>query len=185
MPCHQNDRQITRRRSLPRFRAARWASTGQAQPWEHDTPSPSCLPMEQQAKEDGLIRRALSFFLTPKPTSRSGTPPFAPGTGQLGCRRAHPVPLANFEWCQTTRAWHHESERVSLAGLPPAPMEAPAAEETPMQEEAAMTKATPGIGGCSRCCHTRGRYPSYTQDLGSHGSQRVCEDDGDNRQAPD
>jgi len=66
VPCHQNDRQITRRRSLPRFRAARWASTGQAQPWEHDTPSPSCLPMEQQAKEDGLIRRALSFFFDPQ-----------------------------------------------------------------------------------------------------------------------
>jgi len=72
-----------------------------------------------------------------------------------------------------------------LPGLPPATTEAPAAEETPVHEEAPMTEATPGISGCSRCGHTHSRYPGHTQNLGSHGSQGVCEDDGDNRQAPD
>jgi len=44
-----------------------------------------------------------------------------------------------------------------------------------------MTKATPGISGCSPCCDTRGGYSSYAQDMGSNGFQRVCEDDGDDR----
>ena len=72
-----------------------------------------------------------------------------------------------------------------LPELPPATTEVPAAEETPVPEEAPMTEATPGISGCSRCGHTHSRYPGHTQDLGSHGSQGVCEDDGYNRQAPD
>src|SRR5215471_16778694 len=55
-----------------------------------------------------------------------------------------------------------------LPGLPPATTEAPAAKETPVPEEASMTEATPGIGGCSSCGHTHSRYPGHTQDLGSH-----------------
>src|SRR5262249_42597340 len=71
-----------------------------------------------------------------------------------------------------------------LPELPPATTEVPAAEEASVPEEAPMTEATPGISGCSRCGHTHSRYPGHTQDLGSHGSQGVCEDDGYNRQAP-
>src|SRR5262249_39378428 len=69
--------------------------------------------------------------------------------------------------------------------LPPATTEAAPPEETPVHEEAPMTEATPGIGGGGPWRHHHGQNPCHTQDLGSQVPQGVCEDDGDNRQAPD
>jgi hypothetical protein len=53
-----------------------------------------------------------------------------------------------------------------------------------MTEEPPMTEATPGISGYRRCGHSHSRYAGHTQNLGTHAAQSVCEDDGDDRQAP-
>jgi hypothetical protein len=98
--------------------------------------------------------------------------PLHPARRQPVWSTRHLVPCADSpQRCQNRRAWHRESQRFRLPGLPPATTEAPTAEETPVPEEASMTEATPRISGCTRCGHTHSRYPGHSQDLSSHGSQ--------------